>query len=58
MNPVNHSAMVTLLVKPGADIIESLTPGKMDMLHMAVGISGEAGELLDCLLYTSDAADD
>lgn len=41
--------MVSVLGKPGADIIRSLTPGRMNALHMAVGVSGEAGELLDAV---------
>lgn len=41
--------MVKALAKPGADIIASLTPEKAHMLHMAVGISGESGELLDAI---------
>lgn len=41
--------MVLALAKPGEDIIETLTPEKMHLLHMAVGISGEAGELLDAI---------
>lgn len=41
--------MVQALGKPGADIIRSLTPGRMNALHMAVGVSGEAGELLDAV---------
>lgn len=46
---VNYSAMVAALVKPGDAIIESLTPRKADMWHMATGVSGEAGELLDAI---------
>lgn len=45
----NFRAMVAALVKPGADIIRSLTPGRANALHMAVGVSGEAGELLDAV---------
>ncbi len=41
--------MVAGLKKPGKDIIDSITPEKADLLHMAVGISGEAGELLDAI---------
>jgi NTP pyrophosphatase (non-canonical NTP hydrolase) len=41
--------MVAGLVKPGKAIIESLTPEKADSLHMAVGVAGEAGELLDAI---------
>jgi NTP pyrophosphatase (non-canonical NTP hydrolase) len=43
------SSMVNSLAKPGADIVASLTPNGAHMLHMAVGISGEAGELLDAV---------
>lgn len=42
-----HGTMVTALVKPGADIRASMTPEMADLLHAAVGVSGEAGELLD-----------
>lgn len=41
--------MVAALAKSGRAIIESLTPDKAHALHMAVGISGEAGELLDAV---------
>lgn len=44
-----HAAMVHHLKKPGAAIRETLTASKIDLLHMAVGISGEAGELLDAV---------
>jgi NTP pyrophosphatase (non-canonical NTP hydrolase) len=45
----SHMAMVAALVKPGSDILASLTPNKCNILHMAVGISGESGELLDAV---------
>jgi NTP pyrophosphatase (non-canonical NTP hydrolase) len=41
--------MVNALAKPGEAIIESLTPSKAHLLHMAVGICGEAGELIDAV---------
>jgi NTP pyrophosphatase (non-canonical NTP hydrolase) len=41
--------MVLKLAKPGAAILESLDPAKVDLMHAAVGISGEAGELLDAV---------
>lgn len=44
-----HAALVTALAKPGADIVASLTPASAHALHMAVGVSGEAGELLDAV---------
>lgn len=46
---VKFEEMVAGLVKPGQAIIDSLTPSKANSLHMAVGISGEAGELLDAI---------
>lgn len=44
-----HATMVKVLVKPGQAIINELTPDSAHALHMAVGISGEAGELLDAI---------
>ena len=41
--------MVAALVKPGADILASLDPGKVNLWHMATGIIGEAGELIDAI---------
>ncbi len=46
---VIYSEMVASLVKPGIKIIQELTPSMAHNLHMAVGISGEAGELLDAV---------
>lgn len=46
---INFKDMVAGLKKDGQQIIDSLTPEKADILHMAVGISGEAGEFLDCI---------
>jgi NTP pyrophosphatase (non-canonical NTP hydrolase) len=42
-----HREMVNALNKPGAAIKKALTPAQAHLLHMSVGISGEAGELLD-----------
>jgi NTP pyrophosphatase (non-canonical NTP hydrolase) len=46
---VPYAAFVARLVKPGADIINELTPAQADLLHMSIGVSGEAGELLDAV---------
>ncbi len=46
---ITHAEMVARLVKTGDAIIAGLTPETMDMLHAAVGVSGEAGELLDAV---------
>jgi NTP pyrophosphatase (non-canonical NTP hydrolase) len=40
---------VRALSKPGQDIVAEITPTDAHRLHMAVGISGEAGELLDAV---------
>ncbi|MNC03918.1 hypothetical protein D3C81_1694380 [compost metagenome] len=46
---IDFEDMVRALAKPGADIVASLTPEKAHLLHMAIGIAGEAGELLDAI---------
>ena len=48
-NVINYAAMVATLAKPGEAILTSLTPDRCHLLHMAVGVSGEAGELLDAV---------
>lgn len=49
MTQINFEDMVAVLVKPGDAILESLSPQDCHILHMVVGISGEAGELLDAI---------
>lgn len=49
MNTTPYEQFVQSIVKPGHDILVQLTPLQASMLHMAVGISGEAGELLDAI---------
>lgn len=44
-----YDDMVDALKKPGQEIIDEMTPLKADILHMAVGVAGEAGELLDAV---------
>ena len=44
---VTYPELVAALVKPGADIVATLTAEDAHLLHMVVGIAGEAGELLD-----------
>ena len=46
---IKHGRMVDALAKPGKDIKEQITPEDCHLLHMAVGVSGEAGELLDAI---------
>ncbi len=35
--------------KAGEDIVAKMTPEQADALHMAVGVAGEGGELLDAV---------
>lgn len=44
-----HAMMVAALMKPGTDIMDQLTPSSCNMIHAVMGISGEAGELLDAV---------
>lgn len=46
---IDHEMLVARLGKPGSAILASMTPQKAHLLHMAVGIAGEAGELLDAI---------
>lgn len=46
---ITHPHLVATLKKPPFEIVGELTPAKADLIHMAMGISGEAGELLDCI---------
>ena len=46
---VEYSLMVDALAKPGDDILASLNADKAHLLHMAVGVAGESGELLDAI---------
>lgn len=46
---IEHENMVKKLVKPGEEILAQVTPFDMHLIHMAMGICGEAGELLDAI---------
>jgi len=50
---ISHPELVENLCKPGVDIKNEITPKDAHLLHMAVGISGEAGELLDAIKKTT-----
>ncbi|NBQ47437.1 MAG: nucleotide pyrophosphohydrolase [Sphingobacteriia bacterium] len=36
-------------VKSGTEIASNMSPDEAHLIHMAMGIAGEAGELLDCI---------
>ena len=44
---MEHSALVRNLRKNGEQLKSEVTGRDLDLLHAAVGVSGEAGELLD-----------
>jgi len=48
---ITHPKLVSALVKPPADIINSLTVFAIDLWHGATGVAGEAGELLETILF-------
>ena len=49
LNELDHREMVSKLAKSGEDIRAELTAHDAHLVHMVMGISGEAGELLDAV---------
>ncbi len=45
----SHAAMVARLQKPGETILAEMTPAQAQLQHMAMGLAGEAGEVLDAI---------
>ena len=43
---LSYSQMVAQLCKPGADIISQMTASQAHLLHMAIGMAGEAAEVV------------
>ena len=48
---IEHPEMVKGLAKDGQKVIDELTPSSAHLLHMAVGIAGEAGELCEAIYF-------
>lgn len=46
---IQHHTLVKKLCKPGAIILNNMTPHKMHLLHMASKLCSEAGELVDAI---------
>ena len=46
---INYSTMVRTLFKNPHDLLESMNAHKINLMHAAVGISGESGEFLDAV---------
>lgn len=55
---ISHPALVSALVKPPADIINTLTPFTVDLWHGATGVAGEGGELLEAILFPPEGGID
>ena len=49
MDDITHPQLVRTLVKSPAAIIPQLNYDKVDLIHAVMGITGEAGELLDAV---------
>lgn len=45
----DYSDFVAVLKKPDHEVLQSLREGDCDLIHMTMGIAGEAGELLDAI---------
>lgn len=46
---MDYSTFVKNIFKPGEEIVEQFTPVKAEGIHAAVGVAGEAGEVLDLI---------
>ena len=46
---LEHTQLVRDLKKPAEQIANDITLTSLDLIHMIMGISGEAGELLDAI---------
>jgi NTP pyrophosphatase (non-canonical NTP hydrolase) len=46
---LSYEGLVKALAKPGQDIVDEMTASDAHLIHMVVGVCGEAGELLDAI---------
>lgn len=46
---MTYEMFVESLIKSGEEILKETTPHKACLIHMTMGIAGEAGELLDAI---------
>lgn len=54
MSRINHTDMVLKLAKPGQAVIDGLTARSAHTWHMATGVAGEIGELLENFIDAGD----
>jgi len=52
MRDMRYTHFVKTLIKPAEIIYLELTREKTNLLHMAVGLAGESGEVLEAVLHT------
>ena len=48
-NPPEYTQLVKDLAKPAHEIASEINPSQLHLVHMVLGISGEAGELVDAV---------
>lgn len=46
---MTHPELVKKLLKPSYEVWRDITPTMANLIHLAIGVSGEAGELLDAV---------
>lgn len=46
---MDHTSLVKNLAKPGDEILKSMNGHQAHLVHMSMGIAGEAGELIDAI---------
>ena len=46
---MTHAELVRNLTKPGKEIASQMDENRAQFMHMAIGVAGEAGELLDAM---------
>lgn len=46
---ISHEQLVAALAKPGSQIAYEIQAGEAHLAHMALGVAGEAGEVVDLI---------
>lgn len=49
MSKITHEQLVRTLAKAGSQIAYDIQPSEAHLMHMALGIAGEAGEIVDII---------
>ncbi len=51
---ITHPELVRALVKPGKDIVASMTARSADLWHAATGVAGEGAEILQAVAFNTN----